>query len=230
MSETNPGDESFGPDFFRFLRELASHNDRSWFVANKSRYDQHVQSPSLAFVRAVGPKLGSLSRHLVADARPVGGSVMRIYRDVRFAKDKSPYKTHVGIHFMHEGGKDSEAHLPGFFLHLAPGDSWVYAGMWQPETAALERIRRAIVDRSADWRKVRAAVPEIEGESLKRPPPGFDPDHPLLEDLKRKGFTAGLSIRDADVTRNDFPDRFVALSKSLNPLNRFLAKAVRIEY
>lgn len=189
-----------------------------------------MRDPSLAFVRAVGPKLETLSRHLVADPRPVGGSVMRIYRDIRFSRDKSPYRTSVGIHFSHERTGEEDEHLPGFFLHLAPGDSWVYAGVWMPEPRRLNQIRKAIVERSAEWKKVKAAVPPIEGETLKRPPPGFDPTHPLIEDLKRKGFTAGIEIKDSVVTARSFPDQFVAFCRTLEPLNRFLARAVHVDY
>ncbi|MCI4330810.1 MAG: DUF2461 domain-containing protein [Thermoplasmata archaeon] len=220
----------FSSEFFRFLRELAKNNDRGWFNANKSRYLEQVQAPSLAFVRSVGPKLGKVSRHLLADPRPVGGSIMRIYRDTRFSKDKSPYRTSVGIHFMHEATREGAEHLPGFFLHLAPSESWVYAGMWQPEKAMLDQIRHSIVDRTPEWRKVRASVPEVEGESLKRPPPGFDPDHPFVSDLKRKGFTSGLPMKDSEVIAPGFEDRFVAQCKSLDPLNRFLARAVGAAY
>ncbi|HZY92662.1 MAG TPA: DUF2461 domain-containing protein [Thermoplasmata archaeon] len=226
-STAGPG---FSPESFRYLRELASHNERDWFQANKGRYEEFVQAPSLAFVRSTGPLLEKVSRHLVADARPVGGSIMRIYRDIRFSKDKSPYRTSVGIHFMHDGGTSKEEHLPGFFLHLAPGDSWAYAGMWQAEGAQLERVRRSIVDRRADWKKVRDAIGEIEGEALKRPPPGFDPKDPYIGDIQHKGFTAGLQIPDADVIRDDFPRRFVGVCKTLDPLNRFLAKSIGLPY
>ena len=230
VSENGPDQGGFTPDFFRFLRELAKHNNREWFNANKGRYETSVRDPSFAFVRAVGPKLSSVSRHLMADPSPVGGSIMRIYRDLRFSKDKSPYRTSVGIHFMHEGVNETDEHLPGFFLHPAPADSWVYAGVWQPEPPRLDKIRKAIVARPAEWKKVRASVPAIEGESLKRPPPGFDPDHPLIEDLKRKGFSAGLAIKDIEVTGRKFPDRFVAVCRALDPLNRFLARAVEVAY
>jgi uncharacterized protein (TIGR02453 family) len=230
VSEDVSAEARFTPDFFRFLKELAKNNNREWFTANKSRYETAVRDPSFAFVRAVGPKLGNLSRQLVADPRPVGGSVMRIYRDIRFSRDKSPYRTTVGIHFSHAAVGSEEEHLPGFFLHLAPADSWVYAGMWMPEPKRLQQIRKALVDQSAEWKRVKAAVPEIEGESLKRPPPGFDPGHPLIEDLKRKGFTSGLSIPDSTVTSGDFPNRFISLCRSLNPLNRFLSKAIGIAY
>ncbi|MCI4335577.1 MAG: DUF2461 domain-containing protein [Thermoplasmata archaeon] len=230
MKETAPGRAHFTPESFRFLQELAKNNNREWFIENKARYEASVQAPSREFVRSVGPRLGAISHHLLADDRLVGGSIMRIYRDVRFSRDKSPYRTSVGIHFSHDGAQRKEDHLPGFFLHLAPADSWVYAGMWMADPPRLQMIRSAIVARSADWRKVRAAVPEIEGEALKRPPPGFSADHPYIEDLKRKGFTAGLPIKDAVVTLPDFAERFVSLCKSLDPLNRFLARSIALPY
>jgi len=155
---------------------------------------------------------------------------MRLYRDIRFSKDKSPYRTSVGIRFIHERSSMPDPHFPGFFLHVAPGDSWVYAGMWRPDTSQLDRIRKAIVARPTEWKKIRTAVPEIEGESLKRPPPGFDPAHPLIDDLKRKGFAAGHELKDSAVQGPGFPGRFVALCQTLNPLNRFLARAVDVPY
>jgi uncharacterized protein (TIGR02453 family) len=230
MTDGSSSAARFTPDFFRFLGELAKNNNKTWFTANKGRYETAVRDPSLAFVRTVGPKLGSISHHLVADPRPMGGSVMRIYRDIRFSRDKSPYRTSVGIHFSHGQLDDEDEHLPGFFLHLAPADSWVHAGMWQPEPRRLLQIRKALVERPEKWKKVKAAVPEFEGETLKRAPPGFDPGHPLIEDLKRKSYTSGLSIKDSVVTRPDFPDQFVALCRSLDPLNRFLAQAIGIAY
>src|SRR4051794_36073157 len=110
---------SFSPDLFAFLRELAANNDREWFAANKARYVAEVQEPALAFVEDVGMRLPQVSRHFVADTRTVGGSVFRIYRDTRFAKDKTPYKTHTGIQFRHARSRD--VHAPGFYLHLEPG-------------------------------------------------------------------------------------------------------------
>ena len=115
MTEVSADETRFTPEFFRFLRELEKNNNRNWFEANKARYETAVRDSSSAFVRAVGPKLSSISPHLVADPRPVGGSIMRIYRDVRFSKDKSPYRTSVGIHFMHDQTAGREDHLPGFF-------------------------------------------------------------------------------------------------------------------
>ena len=100
---------------FGFLRDLAENNDRDWFQANKGRYEEEVKEPALEFIRDFSEPLKALSPHFKADPRANGGSLFRIYRDTRFSKDKSPYKTFTGIQFRHDLGKD--AHTPGFYLH-----------------------------------------------------------------------------------------------------------------
>ena len=147
---TEENDAKFTPDSFRFLRELAQHNNREWFTANKARYEQTVRDPSFAFVRAIGYSPGEIEPPFGGGSPTRRGSIMRIYRDIRFSKDKSPYRTSIGIHFSHEGTGGEEEHLPGFFLRLAPGDSWLYSGVWQPEPARLHQIRKALIERSAD--------------------------------------------------------------------------------
>ena len=96
---------SFGPELFAFLAELELNNNREWFGANRHRYEEHLLEPALAFIEDFAPRLQKISPHFRADARPSGGSLFRIYRDTRFSKDKSPYKTHVGLHFRHERAK-----------------------------------------------------------------------------------------------------------------------------
>ena len=121
----------FTPETFRFLTELALNNSRTWFEANKARYEALVREPALAFIRGAGPHLRKISRHLVASDRKIGGSLMRVHRDVRFSRDKSPYKTNVGIQFRHEVGKD--VHAPGLYVHIAPDECFLGAGVWHPE-------------------------------------------------------------------------------------------------
>ena len=229
MCPTTPTD-GFRPEFFRFLRELAKNNNREWFQAHKSAYETDVLAPSLRFVERLAPRVASISPTLVGDARPVGGSLMRIYRDVRFSKDKSPYRTSMGLHFFHRNSEGREGGLPGFFLHLPPGDSFVGAGMWMPPAPDLARIRTAIVRNPTGWSKARAMGLSEDENSLKRVPSGFDPDHAFSADLKRKSFVASTALKDSDVTSPRFPDRFIAVCKALDPLNRFLARAVGIEY
>src|SRR5215831_17653281 len=123
MAETTK-QASFGPGLFSFLSDLRANNSREWFAANKERYEEELLEPALVFINAFAPRLEKISPHFRADARASGGSLFRIYRDTRFSKDKSPYKTNLGIHFRHERAKD--AHAPGYYLHIGPGE--VYAG------------------------------------------------------------------------------------------------------
>ena len=132
----------FTPKLFGFLRELAENNDREWFKAHQDEYEQYVREPALEFITDFAKPLEKISPHFVADSRTVGGSLFRIQRDTRFSKDKTPYKTNVGIQFRHEFGRD--VHAPGFYLHLEPDNVFMGAGMWHPDGGSLKRIRDAI--------------------------------------------------------------------------------------
>jgi uncharacterized protein (TIGR02453 family) len=220
-------DARFSPDFMKFFKEIRTHNDKEWFTANKVRYERVVKGPSLAFVAAAGPHLQKISKAIVADPRPVGGSVARIYRDTRFSKDKSPYKTHAAIMFSNRDNSDESGHLPGFYLHLEPGDSSVWAGVWQPAPELLKRIRDAIVADPKGWKRAKSAHNAADhGESLKRVPSGYDPEHPFAEDLKRKDFLAGRVLKDSEVTSPAFLQTFIAECRLLAPYNAFLSKAM----
>ncbi|HZY69387.1 MAG TPA: TIGR02453 family protein [Thermoplasmata archaeon] len=223
------GDAPFGPELLSFMRALAKNNNRDWFNAHKVQYLADVQEPALAFIRAAGPKLRNLSKHLIADARPFGGSLSRIYRDTRFAKDKSPYKTMIGIHFFHDGGSGDGEHLPGLYLHLTPGGSFAASGMWRPEPTQLKQIRDRIVAEPSEWRAARKSG-ELGGESLQRVPPGFDRDHEFVDDLRRKDYIGSVDLSDAEVSGPGFTARFVRAGKQLDPLNRFLSKAIRLPW
>jgi len=218
------------PEFFQFLRELKRNNNRDWFLANKPRFDEFVQAASVRFVEAMAPEIHRINPNLIGDPKTVGGSLMRIYRDVRFSKDKSPYRTSMGIHFFHRDSEGHEGGLPGFLLHLAPGESFVASGMWMPPTPDLTKIRNALLKDAAGWKRAKAAGLSPDGSALKRVPPGFAPDHPLAEDLKRKSFVAESLLKDSEVTSPRFGTRFLAECRRLDPLNRFLAKAVGVPY
>ena len=132
---TNP----LRPELFCFVRDLKANNEREWFETHRSRFEDHLREPALEFIHQFGPKLGDISRHFNAIPKPVGGSLFRIYRDVRFSKDKTPYKTHVGIHFRHRQHRD--AHAPGFYLHLEPRACFMGCGIWRPDREALAALR-----------------------------------------------------------------------------------------
>jgi uncharacterized protein (TIGR02453 family) len=229
MPKANSTGRFFGPEAFGFLRELAKNNNREWFQKNKARYESAVQDPAVRFIGAMGPRLARLSPHIVADPRPFGGSLSRIYRDTRFSKDKSPYKTHIGIHFAHDGA-ESERSLPGFFFHMAPGKSMVASGIWHPQPPDLTEIRNSIVAKSAAWGKVLAGGIEIGGESYVRVPAGLDASHRFADDLRRKDFYASRPLSDADVTGSSFGATFEKASRSLDPLNVFLANAIHVPW
>jgi uncharacterized protein (TIGR02453 family) len=223
----------FTPRLFDFLRELSRNNDRAWFAANKPRYERDVRDPMLRFIADFAPHLRRISPHFVADPRPVGGSMFRIYRDSRFSRDKSPYKTVASAQFRHARGKD--VHAPGFYLHLEPGNVFAAVGLWRPEAEPLRLVREAIVDDPAAWRKAVGGKRfresyELEGEVLKRPPRGFPPDHPLVEELKRKDFVATTSFETAETFEPDFLDRYVATARAAAPFMAFLTGAVQVPW
>jgi uncharacterized protein (TIGR02453 family) len=218
---------SFSPELFRFLRELAKNNTRDWFQKNRERYESAVREPCLRFISDLGPPLRGISRELVADPRPSGGSLFRIYRDTRFSRDRSPYKTQAGMYFTLRGGKD--VHAPGFYLHLEPGSCFAAAGLWHPDAAALAKVREAIAARPARWKSAKSSL-ALGGDSLRRPPRGYDPDHPLVEDLKRKDFITSVPFSDKAVTGPRFLSEFVAACRKLSPLPRFLAAALELPW
>ena len=176
---------------FDFLRDLRDNNDREWFAAKKGRYLAEVRDPMLDFIGAFAAPLAEISPHFVADPRPNGGSLFRIYRDTRFSRDKTPYKTNAGAHFRHAAGKD--AHAPGFYLHLEPGMCFAGCGVWRPDGPTVTKIREAIdVERDA-WTRVTTARDftetfELEGDSLKRPPRGYEGRPPAGGGSEAQGF------------------------------------------
>lgn len=220
-------------ELFAFLRELRDNNDRDWFKANKLRYEAAVQEPALEFIAGFAPRLARISPHVVADARPVGGSLFRIYRDTRFSRDKIPYKTHTGIQFRHERGKD--AHAPGFYVHLEPGSVFVAAGVWRPDGETLGRIRDAIAGDPDEWSSaVRESTSgrrfRLAGDSLKRAPAGYDPGHPLVDDLKRKDFILVATLDERTVTSSRFPRTLAGLFQTTTPVMRFLCRAAGVPF
>jgi len=223
----------FRPALFGFLRDLAANNDRQWFEANKERYEDELKDPALSFISSFGPNLKAISPHFDAIPKAVGGSLFRIYRDTRFAKDKTPYKTHLGIQFRHQQAKD--VHAPGFYLHIEPGASMIGIGLWHPDGPSLARIREGIASDPRGWVKARddkrfRQAFELGGESLKRPPTGYDADHPLIEDLKRKDFIAFAKLAQKQVLAPDFLALFTAHCRAAAPYMRWLCKAVDVPF
>lgn len=223
----------FDRDLLNFLSELSSHNDRDWFEANKPRYERVYKQAFAGFVDAFGPRLERISPHLVADPRPSGGSVMRIYRDTRFSKDKSPYRTYTVVHFGHRKGGEGRA--PGLFLYVSPDEIAAGGGLWHPEPPVARRIRRAIADDPKGWRRVAAGPSfrrrfELTGESLRRVPTGFPKDHPQALDLMRKDFVASTTIPTGVFLSPRFLSTYEELSREVAPFLRYLCEAVGLPF
>lgn len=225
--------KGYPADTLKFLRSLKRNNDRDWFNANKPRYEDAIVAPSMQFIADMSEKLPAISPHFTAIPKKVGGSMMRIYRDTRFGKDKSPYKTNIGIQFRHEVGKD--VHAPGFYVHVEPKSVFIGVGIWRPEPKVAKLIREAIVEDPAAWKKATrgktfAQIMELTGESLKRPPRGFDPEHTYIEDLKRKDFIAIRELTEDDISSATFLKETLATFRKSKALMQFLCDALEVPF
>jgi uncharacterized protein (TIGR02453 family) len=223
----------FQPALFQFLEQLADNNNRPWFQENKRRYEDEVLEPSRAFIRDFRPRLKKISGCFVASDRRMGGSLMRIYRDTRFSHDKTPYKTNVGIQFRHQLGRD--VHAPGFYVHLAPGESFLGVGLWRPDSSSLRQIRQAIVEDGDRWRRATGGKRfreyyQLGGDRLKRAPRGFDRDDPHVEDLKRTDFVAMCPLTERQVLEKRFAERVASTFAASRPFMRFLCDAIKVPF
>lgn len=223
----------FGPSTIHFLTTLAENNNRTWFNEHKQDYEACVLEPALDFIADMAPVIHGVSPHFDVIPKRQGGSLMRIYRDTRFGKDKTPYKTNIGIQFRHAAGKD--VHAPGFYLHIDPDELFFGVGMWRPDGPTVARVRAAIDESQDAWRKVSRNKPfaspfEFQGDSLKRPPKGFAADHPLLDDLKRKDFIAVATLDVFDVAKPTLPAAIGKLIKPATAYMSFLCKAVEVPF
>ncbi len=225
--------DGFPKDFFKFFTDLKKNNNRDWFNDNKPRYIETVVNPMGEFIVAITPGLKKISPYYVADPRPHGGSMFRVYRDTRFSKDKTPYKTHAACHFRHQAGKD--AHAPGFYAHFELDRLFFGGGIWRPPSKHLAIIRDQISDSPAEWGKIRNSKlirdrGGIQGDSLVRPPRGFHPEHKHIEDLKRKTFfvmaEADPGLIESPELLNEVLESFRAGSR----LNRFVTEALGLPY
>ena len=141
--------KGFKPSTMQFLKELEINNNRDWFTKNKIRYEDDVLIPALNYISAIGHELPNISKHFTAIPKRIGGSIMRIYRDTRFSKDKTPYKTNIGIQFRHQFAKD--VHAPGYYVHIAADECFIGIGTWRPPSDALLKIREHIAEHPKKW-------------------------------------------------------------------------------
>lgn len=229
---------SFGSAALAFLRGLKRHNNKPWFEAHRAGYETHVKGPMVDLVDEMDRRFSDFAPELVGDPRR---SVFRLHRDIRFSKDKSPYKVHAACWFFHHAGSSKvgrEAHGggAGFYFHLQPGASFVGGGCWMPPRPALQKFRAAIArDPRAFARMVTAPALRrrfgalSEEEMLKRVPRGYDPDHPAARWLKLQSFTVGRALTDAQVTGPRLTAILESDYRTLLPLVRWLNSTLGLE-
>jgi uncharacterized protein (TIGR02453 family) len=222
----------FSPDAVQFLADLAANNDRSWFQPRKAEYERLLKEPLEAFIAALRDRLDARGVPLRADP---ARSPFRIYRDVRFSKDKSPYKTNIGASFPWAeavaGGDVSQdgPHGVGGYFHFSPGEIYVGGGMWHPEKPKLDAWRRVVAD---DGARVHAAIEDrtfvahfgkVDGDRLQRVPSGYPADHADAELLKLKDVTFGRRLSDDEAFSPRLPDVVADEFAAAVPVMRLLA-------
>lgn len=236
----------YTPATFKFLRGLKRHNERDWFMAHKEEYEESVKGPTLRLIADLAAPLRLISPQLVADPRTVGGSMFRIYRDTRFAADKRPYKTHVGMTFFHAATKRTARGLAGnaamgrldapvLYLHIEPGACFTGGGIWHPQPATLKRLRDFMIDNPRSWTRHTTASAfkrhfELSGDRLARPPRGYPADHPLIADLKRKDIVASAELSDTEVMAAALPKLLLQRFRVIQPLLEWLCMALELEF
>jgi len=219
----------FPKETLEFLAELSENNDRDWFRDNKPRYEAVVLEPAMELVEAMSEPLRKVSKHFSAVSKRSGGSIMRIYRDTRFSKNKTPYKTNLGIQFRHEFGKD--VHAPGYYFHIAPDRIFAGAGIWRPGNPILNKIRFLIDDRSDRWKRITRAKAfremfDLQGGTLIRNPRDYEGDHPLIVDLKRKDHIGICNLEPTELGTPDLVENLIARYKIATPYVRLLCDAL----
>ena len=235
MAVAAPTFTGFRPEAIQFLVELKENNDRAWFQPRKGEYEKLLKEPLEGLISALAERLAARNIPLRADP---ARSPFRIYRDVRFSKDKSPYKTNLGASFpwvgeaAGDGGPrshDANVHSSGGYFHLSPGEIYVGGGIWHPERPWLAAFRQRVVDEPGRIQKLvsepafKATFGTLGGDKLQRVPTGFPPDHPEAELLKLKDVTFGRRLSDKDALSPSLPDLIADTFEATMPVMRYLA-------
>jgi uncharacterized protein (TIGR02453 family) len=213
-----------------FLRGLARHNAKPWFEAHRDEYEAEVRQPMRDLIEDLDTRFAQFAPEIGGDPKR---SMFRIYRDIRFSKDKSPYKTHAACWFHHLNaarnvGSEADAGSAGYYFHLEPGGrSMIGAGIWMPPRPQLNKLRGAIAGNPKDFDKMARSIPRRFGGlddegALKRMPRGYAEDHPAAKWLRFQSFTSGRTLTDAQVTSASLSSLLAREYEALLPLVRWL--------
>ncbi|MEW5800288.1 MAG: DUF2461 domain-containing protein [Bacteroidota bacterium] len=223
-----PPFEGFPKQGFDFLRRLKKNNNRDWFLKHKSEYEDLVKFPMQCYVASLKPLFHDFAPEF--DLNPKK-ALFRIYRDTRFSKDKTPYKTHSAAHFELKK-KPKLFDGAGYYVHVAPGEVFIGGGIYIPDHDRLKKIRKALVERSDEFltilneKRFKKMFKSLEGEKLTRPPKGYTPDHPMIEYIKFKQFFVGLEWNEEAAYKKEFLKKSADAFAVATPLLRFLNEAI----
>jgi uncharacterized protein (TIGR02453 family) len=213
-------------DVLNFLSELKENNNKEWFDLHRDRYEQS-RKKVLFLTELIIHEIASFDQEIgVQNAKDC---VFRIFRDVRFLADKTPYKTNMGS-FIVKGGKKS--FNAGYYVHIEPGASFVGGGSYCPPADALKAIRTEIFDHPEEFKKLvfnesfRKVYPELWDDKLKTPPKGFPKEFQDIDLLKYKSYAFGSNLTDEEVKSETFVSKVVNSLRELHPVNRFLNEAM----
>jgi uncharacterized protein (TIGR02453 family) len=221
-SEMFPPFEGFPKEGLTFLKQLKKNNTREWFAQHKSEFENFVKLPMQCFISELKTPMSKLAPEMEINPKK---NIFRIYRDTRFSKDKTPYKTHVAAVFHLKGHWEDSA---GYYVHVEPGQIYVGGGIYMPDADQLKKIRAAIANRPKEFlavvesAKFKKVFGKIEGEKLQRAPLGYAPDHPMIEWLKHKQLYTGVEWDEKECLTSMFVEKVMGVYKELYPFIRFL--------
>ncbi len=226
VDEMLPPFAGFPVEGIQFLRRLKRNNNRQWFASHKTEYEQLVKFPMLTLIASLKPHMEKLAPEIDINPRR---NIFRIYRDTRFSRDKTPYKTNIAAVFHLRGHWQESA---GFYVHIEPGNVYVGGGIYMPNGRQLKKIRQAIADRSGEFLSIVCddgfvkLFTALEGEKLSRIPHGFPKDHMMSEWLKRKSYYAGVEWKEETCLKRTFIKKVLSVYEEILPLVRFLNSAL----
>ena len=224
--EMFPPFEGFPKEGLTFLKQLKKNNNREWFGKHKAEYEEFAKLPVQSLIASVKAPMAKVAPEIDVNQKR---SMFRIYRDTRFSKNKTPYKTHVAAVFHLKGHWEDSA---GYYVHIEPGVIYVGGGIYMPSSDQLKKIRHAIAEQSKEFLSIvqsktfKKTFDKLEGEKLQRAPLGYPVDHPMIEWLKHKSFFTGVEWGEKECSSAKFVNSIMLVYKDLLPLIRFLNKAL----